>query len=368
MAEDEDISGLLEPLLNGAFEEPLWHGFLERCRLRMEADYTSLIFRPPAPLRPSLVHLFAGTAAPPLVENLYRESLHLRDPVDYHQLEDGRVYAFDELVMLDDPAHEQFRRELLTPSGMNDIRMMRVIEPSGVSVWLSLSRRRGVFEARHGRMIGALAAFLRSALRCFVALERERFSASLASEVIRRLNFGWLTLDRDGHVLDADAQGRRMLDQPGVLRLGPGGRLTARESGLDRDIAGAIKTVAAAPQGRPRAIVLSRDPWFDMLLVPAHRRPIPGNPAPAVIAYLHGDDWTSADRCEQLAELFLLLPSEARLALALSRGMTIAEAARELGLTVETARSYSKKIFAKTGARGQPDLVRFIHRSVLTIA
>jgi DNA-binding CsgD family transcriptional regulator len=76
----------------------------------------------------------------------------------------------------------------------------------------------------------------------------------------------------------------------------------------------------------------------------------------------------AADRCEQLAQLFDLLPSESRLALALSRGMSIAEAAAELGLTVETARTYSKSIYAKMGARGQSDLVRFVHRSVLAIS
>ena len=91
-------------------------------------------------------------------------------------------------------------------------------------------------------------------------------------------------------------------------------------------------------------------------------------PAPALVAYVHADNWSSADRCEQLGQLFDLIPSEARLALALSRGMTIAEAAADLGLTVESARTYSKRIYAKTGARGQADLVRFLHRSVLAIA
>jgi DNA-binding NarL/FixJ family response regulator len=89
---------------------------------------------------------------------------------------------------------------------------------------------------------------------------------------------------------------------------------------------------------------------------------------PAVVAYVHGDSALSADRCEQLAQLFDLLPSEARLALALSRGMNITEAAEDLGLTEQTARTYSKNIYAKMGARGQADLVRFIHRSVLRIA
>ena len=87
-----------------------------------------------------------------------------------------------------------------------------------------------------------------------------------------------------------------------------------------------------------------------------------------MIAYVHADSWSSADRCEQLAQLFDLLPSEARLALALARGMSIAEAAVDLGITVESARTYSKRIYAKTGARGQADLVRFVHRSVLGIA
>jgi DNA-binding CsgD family transcriptional regulator len=151
------------------------------------------------------------------------------------------------------------------------------------------------------------------------------------------------------------------------LRRAGDGRLAARTPALDREIAEAVRALARDPRSRPRAMILSRDPWLDMLLMPANRRSISAGPPPALIAYIHGDAWSAADRCEQLAELFGLLPSESRLALALSRGMTIAEAAAELGLTIETARTYSKKIYAKTGARGQPDLVRFIHRSVLAI-
>jgi DNA-binding CsgD family transcriptional regulator len=48
--------------------------------------------------------------------------------------------------------------------------------------------------------------------------------------------------------------------------------------------------------------------------------------------------------------------------------MTIAAAAYALDLSVASARTYLKRIYLKTGARSQADLVRFIHRSVLTIA
>jgi DNA-binding CsgD family transcriptional regulator len=89
---------------------------------------------------------------------------------------------------------------------------------------------------------------------------------------------------------------------------------------------------------------------------------------PSVIAYVHGDNWHSADRCSQLSDLFALSPSEARLALALCRGKSIAEAAAELGLALETARSYSKSIYLKTGTRGMADLVRIVMGSVLALA
>jgi DNA-binding CsgD family transcriptional regulator len=135
-----------------------------------------------------------------------------------------------------------------------------------------------------------------------------------------------------------------------------------------QEIAGAGAALVRDPHARPRAIVLSREPWLDMLLVAAAMHGGTTRPAPALVAYVHADHWSSADRCDQLGQLFDLIPSEARLALALSRGMSIAEAAGELGLTVESARTYSKRIYAKTGARGQADLVRFIHRSVLAIA
>jgi len=84
--------------------------------------------------------------------------------------------------------------------------------------------------------------------------------------------------------------------------------------------------------------------------------------------YLRGDRSSIADRHEQLVDLFGLTPAEARLAWALAQGLSIAEAADAHGLTTETARYYSKRIYAKTGARGQVDLVRNILTGVLALA
>jgi DNA-binding CsgD family transcriptional regulator len=364
----QSLLDLLPSLLEGVFEEPPWGGFLGRLRQETQADYAALTFRPPGKPLNQVVHLYSGAPSPPLVSQLYHEQLYQTDPLPYYNLTEERAYALHELLRAGEPVHDKYYRDFLVPSGMTAMRMMRVMEASGVNGWLHITRRTSDFTARDDALLQAIAPYLRNALRNFVALEHERFNASVTSDAISRLAFGWFTLDANLRVLDCDRQGESLLAHSGILGRSASGHLTARPRALEREITAAIRALAADARSRPRAIILSRDPWLDMLLTPTHKRSISAKPDPAVIAYVHGDNWSSADRCEQLAELFLLLPSEARLALALSRGMTITEAAAELGLTVETARNYSKKIYSKLGARGQSDLVRFVMRSVLAFA
>ena len=53
-----------------------------------------------------------------------------------------------------------------------------------------------------------------------------------------------------------------------------------------------------------------------------------------------------------------LSPAETGIASRLVRGMSLRQAAAELGISDNTARSHLKHVFAKTGARRQSDLVR----------
>jgi DNA-binding CsgD family transcriptional regulator len=292
----------------------------------------------------------------------------MSDPLPYQEMTDGRVYALPELLRFGDPEHESYFNQFLVPSGMSILRMMRVVEASGVSAWLTVSRRKREFETETEALIDAIGPYLRAAVHSYVVLERERINASVANEAFRRMNFGWLTLDGEGCILDSDSHGENLLTGSGIIVRGRGRRLTSRNPKVAREITAAIQALLEDPRSRPRAIVLSHEPWLDMLLVAANIGSGATRPTPSLLAYVHADNWTSADRCEQLGQLFGLAPSEARLALALSRGMSITEAAAEIGLTVESARTYSKRIYLKTGARGQADLVRFIHRSVLAIA
>jgi DNA-binding CsgD family transcriptional regulator len=67
---------------------------------------------------------------------------------------------------------------------------------------------------------------------------------------------------------------------------------------------------------------------------------------------------------EALQSVFRLAPSHARLLALLVRGHQVKTAAQQLGVTEGSARQYLKKIFEKTGARRQMDLIRLADRAL----
>ncbi len=359
---------LISAILDGAFETSPWSSFLDQLKTMTDAEYVTFLFRPPGRPLGEALHLFAGDVSEREIDDNYLRRHSNLDFLGELEMEEGRVYSFGELYPPKNPALAQFYDETVAPSGITVCRMLRVMEPSGISAWLAISRRARDFGRQDDATLKMITPILRGAVRNYVALEHARFTAGVTGDAMRRLHFGWMALDAHGHVVEHDTEAGRVFARSGVLGKGPNGLLTVHNSRLKLDIFGAIRDLAGSTQTRARAFTLSQDPWLDMLLMPALTNRLSVNPRAAIIAYIHGDSWQATDRCEQLSQLFRLSRSEARLALALSRGMTITQAAENLGIKVETARKCSKLIYAKTGAAGLPDLVRIVMRSVLALA
>jgi DNA-binding CsgD family transcriptional regulator len=63
---------------------------------------------------------------------------------------------------------------------------------------------------------------------------------------------------------------------------------------------------------------------------------------------------------KRLVTLYKITPAEARLAARLAALRTVEEAADDLGVSVSTARSQLKSVFAKTGTRSQSELLMLL--------
>ena len=69
-----------------------------------------------------------------------------------------------------------------------------------------------------------------------------------------------------------------------------------------------------------------------------------------------------------MARHFALAPAEARLAQLICDGRSLAEAAADLGWTLESTRSASKQVFARMGVRGQAEVIRRMQGGSLWLA
>lgn len=368
----QNESDLLSAVYDGPFEQPMWQTFLDRLRQRTRADYAGIFFRPPGRPMDSAIELFSGRPAAERLRQFYRDDAYDRDSIFDFMLREERVYTLAELILPKDPAHQAFVRDILEPIGVRAMRIVRVTEAGGISAWLSITKSKGDFASSDSAMLSGIAPNFRRALRGYAEIERQKVSGRIAVEMLERLNFGWISLDANGILVGESAEATKLLQHGAGLRRTRSGRLMAEDPLVDRQLSKAIRSLGRGETRRPHALNVCNDPWVDLLLTSAKTSakvdPITSLPGPAIIAYIQGDNRSLANRHEQIAELFGLLPSEARFALALSRGQSITEAAESLGITLETARNYSKKVYAKMGARGQADVIRFILTSALALA
>lgn len=359
---------LVASMLDSLFDEQPLAGFLETLRQATGATYASLVFKPEGIQSANSIELFAGERSPEHMRSLYFEKLYAIDPLPYDRLVPGRAYSNSELLIAGQEAHDIFYRDFLIPCGMRTMRMMRITTPAGLDAWLILSSPDQPFGDDIKTRLEALAPFLQRTLRIAMDRERQRISGAASGHALQRLSFGWMTLDRQGRTLEADDFCTAFLETSRLIMRTRGGKLRLSEPRANDALQAAIANIAFDSDRRAHAIRVSEDPWTEVLLVPYASSEL-GAALPArMIAYVHSDTHSAGAREEQMVQLFNLLPSEARLALVLAKGVTISEAAQQLGLTVETARNYSKKIYSKVGARGQAELIWIMMSSILAIS
>ncbi|WP_260349878.1 helix-turn-helix transcriptional regulator [Alloyangia mangrovi] len=181
-------------------------------------------------------------------------------------------------------------------------------------------------------------------------LQQARARAALDRGLAGDLGAGWLLFSPAGQVT-ALAEGLAERLEAMGLPLRADGRLP-----LPEPEAVALRlALAKAGEGAslPVPVLLSRAPRVELML----RREAPAG-EPLLVGRLRHALSARALPLARLTTAFGLSRSEARLAACLCDGLSLSEAATELGWTQETARSCSKQLFARMGVSGQPGVVR----------
>jgi len=350
-------SDLLVALADGIFDQPLWARFLALLHAKTRAACTGIFIQFAG--SDSITEHSLGDPFPPEISRM-SHLRHHRDGSGQWPMREGRVYAEHELMDLN------ARPAPHAPSPIAFMRSVRVTEADGASGWITLAAKQDI-SAAAGSLLNRLAPHFRVALRSLAALEKERARTALSEGAMARLNFGWAMLDSQGRIINSTSNIDALLLRTDALKRGHQDRLLFRAPDIARQMTKLVTDFASGARNRPQPFILSQDPWVDIFVTPARKGMSVDAGNVAAIVYINGDRWSQQDRCDQLVDLFGLLPSEARLAWAIAQGRSISEAADNLEITRETARNYSKKIYSKLGVRGQAELVHVILTSALAV-
>lgn len=354
-----DQRELFLPLIDGIHDNPPWGAFLRNLVARTYARRAFLVIvlaNAPADQAPTVLQVTAPRAAsePPLdMTRLDNLRLH-----PHGRMRPERVYSLDEMLDYDRPEQLANQRAALAEMGIRYGRWIRITAPGAADAWLVLAREREDFSASAVSTMSMIAPHFAAALRTFCALVAQRLQAALAEDALARIGVGQLAFDAAGHVMAADREAERLL----TFLAGAGATAVRRLQVLPetgRQLEAQCAALCTAPKGATAALLLDerRDLW--VLLRKADLALDGPHAAPAVIGTLRLDRYENpASAIRTIAAVHGLSAREAALAHAITLGEPIAAAGRRLGLTTETARNYSKRIYAKTGTSGQAELVR----------
>jgi len=346
-----DETDLLIPLHDGTLGRGRFDAFLARLRQRTRAAHVSLLVRGGDQ---NAAHYHAGLDLAGEAHRRGRSAEGIDARMPLHELRPGRVYALEEFLAEDADGKAAYDATL-GAIGLVDERVVRIHAGDDLEGWLVLARGEPC-TASDSVLLGALVPHLAVALRSQAAADQADLAGRLAAAGLARVATGWIGLDREARVTALDPGAARWLERATGHAPQPGQRLRGLAAATERRWVNAVQALAAGEGPTSRAVRLSASPPIEALLRPGGD----AAGAPAVLALCRFPDALAPASAEHLSELHGISRREAELAVLITEGITIAEAAARMGLTVETARNYSKQLYAKLGLRGQAELVRLV--------
>lgn len=284
-------------------------------------------------------------------------ALFQRDPANLLRFHTDRdVFAADAL------AADPFYQEFLRPRGFQWFLGASLAEAEGRFVFLSVERglRAEPYSPAEIERLSRLLLRLREAgniaLKLGVRADRQ------AGRILESLDCPAALLDRVGRPLACNGALEALLGDGICLK--SGGRLAAVDRDCDKRLEEATSAVLRFGASSPR-ITLSRGAGRLPLI--AEAIPIAGAArdvySAARMLLLVNDPEARADAdIDLLRQVFGLTPAEARLAARIATGASLEEIAAVLGVTVATARTQLRSVFAKTRTHRQSELAALITR------
>lgn len=365
------IDRLISACYEGPLEDPPWQRALDMLRDVLAAEHVTLMLRPPSPENAGVM-INTGAVEAQFVES-YETHFFAVDP--FVRLRENQVVTAEEVVGKE-WLNSTVYKEYLRPLGIRHLLGADIYTDDGVESRLRVTRAEGTdtFSEQDKDLIRLILPHLKRSIRLHTRLDFLETERQLFAGTLNRMLLGIISYDEQGNILETNEEARRILNENDglwlkgdVLRLErikeerELHRMVRRAIAGESDDASMVEALAITrPSGRSSIGALIKTvpagPWSE------------GGNRPAAVVYLRDPEANAAQPSHELVRrLFGLTRMEATLALLLAEGLTLDEAAEQMNVRRNTARTHLRSIFCKTGVTRQTMLVRLLLNSVIRL-
>lgn len=183
-------------------------------------------------------------------------------------------------------------------------------------------------------------------------------ASQAATAALDRLHLGVVLVDAEGRVVARNRSAGEILEERDGIEL-RGAVLQVADASASRRLRALLANADSGPLRGGALAVPRKAPRLPLtlLVAPLGGRDGRGDRPPVKAVFISSRDRGQETGEEHLRRLYDLTPSEAAMASLLVQGLSLKEAAAELNVTENTARTHLKRIFDKTDTHRQGELV-----------
>jgi DNA-binding CsgD family transcriptional regulator/PAS domain-containing protein len=365
MHRTQKLLDLIGDIHDASLDPALWTDVLSRIKTFVGARTCSIIFKNPVNRR-GIVEYQVGFDPHyiQLYEDIYAnfDPLKTLPPI-------GQVVNIPDLVPYDEYRRGPYFQEWLLPQDRADTAFVMLEKSATKVAILTLGPRKAnaMVDAEMRRRITAIAPHARRAVLVGNTIELRQLEAISFADTLNGLRTGVFLVDVSGRLVHANAVARDLLYREDIFHL-RGAGLQVRDPQVNKalrevffaaandDTAVAAKAIAlplVAPDGVPY--------FIHVLPLTSGERRIAKVASTAVAAlFVRKIALDGTGSPEIIASFYKLTMAELRVLLAIVEVGGVRETAEALGIAEATVKTHLSRIFMKTGARRQADLVKIV--------
>lgn len=369
MDEAEQVSSLIGDIYDATLDRSLWPKVLERTCGYVGGQSGALLAMSPTQ---SAAQFFVEWGTTPEFIESYQKLYGLLNPLHVPTMiyaNVGSILATTDVVPHDEILASRFYKEWLVPQGIVDAISVTFEKSATSYAVLSIHRseRNGMVDDEARRRVGLIAPHYRRAVAIAKLIDLHHFEAAALADSLDGLASAMILVDAGSRIVHANVAGEAMLAEASVIRRS-GDKLVAMDGQADTSLHDIFVTAAGGDsvlgaKGIAVPLVARAGERYAAHVLPltSGKRRNTGIAYAAVAAvFVRKAAFELPHPIETIAGMFKLTSAEMRVLMMIVQIGGVPEVAPVLGISESTVKTHLQRIFAKTGAARQADLVKLV--------